>query len=175
MTDLLYITLIEDLFSEAVQFPKNHLIKKEGSTDTNIYFIEEGSLRIFIRNENEEQTIRLGYKHNIMGALDSFFNEKPSDFCIETLKKTKIRIARKADFISYISQNRERLLWWQKKLEDLILQQIEREKDLLINTPKQRYENVLKRSPELFQEIPHKHIANYLRMAPETLSRLKKS
>ncbi|HEY6144620.1 MAG TPA: Crp/Fnr family transcriptional regulator, partial [Flavobacterium sp.] len=26
-----------------------------------------------------------------------------------------------------------------------------------------------------FQEIPNKHIANYLRMSPETLSRLKKS
>jgi hypothetical protein len=34
---------------------------------------------------------------------------------------------------------------------------------------------VFKRSPQLFQEIPNKHIASYLRMSPETLSRLKKS
>ncbi len=175
MTDPIYAALLEGLFSETVVFPKNYLLKEGGSIDTNIYFIEEGSLRIFVSNQKEEQTIRLGYKNNIIGALDSFFNEKPSDFYIETLKKTTIRIAKKADFIHYISQNRERLLWWQKRLEDLILQQIDREKDLLMNTPKERYENVLKRSPALFQEIPHKHIANYLRMAPETLSRLKKS
>ena len=60
-------------------------------------------------------------------------------------------------------------------LEDLVLQQIEREKDLLYSSPKIRYERVLKRSPKLFQEIPNKYIANYLRMSPETLSRLKKS
>lgn len=60
-------------------------------------------------------------------------------------------------------------------LEDLVLQQLEREKDILTSSPKARFERVLKRSPKLFQEIPNKHIANYLRMSPETLSRLKKS
>ncbi|MEO0734297.1 MAG: Crp/Fnr family transcriptional regulator, partial [Bacteroidota bacterium] len=32
---------------------------------------------------------------------------------------------------------------------------------------------VLARSPRLFQEIPAKYIANYLRMTPETLSRIR--
>ncbi|WP_317127531.1 MULTISPECIES: hypothetical protein [Chryseobacterium] len=64
---------------------------------------------------------------------------------------------------------------WTIILEDLVLQQVEREKDLLISAPKERYERVLKRSPQLFQQIPDKYIANYLRMSPETLSRLKKS
>ncbi|MDN5424225.1 MAG: Crp/Fnr family transcriptional regulator, partial [Chryseobacterium sp.] len=30
-------------------------------------------------------------------------------------------------------------------------------------------------SPKLFQDVPNKYIANYLRMSPDTLSRLKKS
>jgi CRP/FNR family transcriptional regulator, anaerobic regulatory protein len=64
---------------------------------------------------------------------------------------------------------------WIKILEDLVIQQIEREKDLLTASPKERFERVLKRSPILFQEISNRHIANYLRMTPETLSRLKKS
>jgi hypothetical protein len=71
--------------------------------------------------------------------------------------------------------NPENMKLWINILEDLVLQQIEREKDLLINSPRERYERVLKRSPKLFQEIPNRHIANYLRMSPETLSRLKKS
>ncbi len=57
----------------------------------------------------------------------------------------------------------------------LIYEQLEREKDILIHSPRKRYERVLKRSPQLFQEIPHKYIASYLRMSPETLSRIKKS
>lgn len=52
---------------------------------------------------------------------------------------------------------------------------MERERDLLIESPKERYLRVFKRNPKLFQIIPNKHIANYLRMSPETYSRLKKS
>lgn len=64
---------------------------------------------------------------------------------------------------------------WTNILEDLVIQQMEREIDILTQSPKERYDRVLKRSPQLFQEIPNKHIANYLRMSAETLSRLKKS
>jgi CRP-like cAMP-binding protein len=60
-------------------------------------------------------------------------------------------------------------------LEQLVLQQMEREQDLLITSPVERYQRVLERSPMLFQEVPHKYIAAYLRMSPETLSRIKKS
>lgn len=34
---------------------------------------------------------------------------------------------------------------------------------------------VVKGASQLFQEVPHKYIARYLRMTPETLSRLQKS
>jgi len=64
---------------------------------------------------------------------------------------------------------------WTTILENLVIQQMEREIDILTNSPKERYQRVLKRSPQLFQEIPNRHIANYLRMSAETLSRLKKS
>jgi hypothetical protein len=52
---------------------------------------------------------------------------------------------------------------------------MEREIDLLTVSSKERYLRVLNRSPKVFQEIPHGLIASYLRMSPETLSRLKKS
>ena len=66
------------------------------------------------------------------------------------------------------------LLLWKQILELLVYQQMEREIDLLTYSPQKRYERVLQRSPQLFQEIPSKYIASYLRMSPETLSRLKK-
>ncbi|MCH5683547.1 hypothetical protein LWM68_04255 [Niabella sp. W65] len=76
--------------------------------------------------------------------------------------------------MQFIQQNEQGAALWAAMLENLVLQQIEREKDLLIQSPKERYERVLKRSPQLFQEIANKYIAAYLRMSPETLSRLKK-
>lgn len=166
---------IGSLFEKTVTIERNQFLKKGGSTDTHIYFIASGSLRIFITDGEEERIVRFGYQNNIVVALDSFFTQKPSDFYIQAIKKTTVKIISKEKFMTFINSNPENLKIWLEILEDLVLQQIEREKDLLVQSPRERYERVLKRSPQLFQEIPNKHIANYLRMTPETLSRLKKS
>ncbi len=160
---------------EKKEFRRNDFLKISGSTDTHIYFIEKGSVRIFMADENEERIIRFGYTGNIIVSLDSFLSGKPSDLYIQAIKKTIVRIASKNDFYEFIKSGEEQMTFWMNVLEDLVLQQLEREKDLLINAPGERYERVLKRSPKLFQEVPNKYIANYLRMSPETLSRLKKS
>jgi CRP-like cAMP-binding protein len=160
---------------EKKEFKRNDFLKISGSADTQIYFIEKGSVRIFMTDENEERIIRFGYTGNIITSMDSFLSGKPSDLYIQAIRKTTVQTASKKDFYEFIQKNEENLKFWISILEDLVLQQLEREKDLLISSPKERFERVLKRSPKLFQEIPNKYIANYLRMSPETLSRLKKS
>jgi len=154
---------------------RNDFVKTEGNIDTNIYFIEEGSLRVFVYDGDEERTIRFGYKNNILVSLDSFLTEKPSEFIIQAIKKSTVYVIPKKAFMEFIQRDENHLKLWIGTLEDLVIQQIEREKDLLTSSPKERFERVLRRSPQLFQEIPNRHIANYLRMTPETLSRLKKS
>ncbi|HNS42372.1 MAG TPA: Crp/Fnr family transcriptional regulator [Taishania sp.] len=165
---------IFDLSHKTIQLERNEFLKVKGSIDTNVYFVENGSLRIFILDDYEEQTIRFGYQGNIIVSLDSFLSGKPSDLYIQALKKTTVKVISKSNFLKFIEEKENRD-WWLNTLENLVLQQMEREVDLLTNSPKERFERVLKRSPQLFQEIPHKYIANYLRMSAETLSRLKKS
>lgn len=173
--DIIETLLDADLFKEKKIIQRYQFLKVKDETDTNIYFIEKGSVRIFMMDEDEERIIRFGYSRNIIVSLDSFLSGKPSDFYIQAIKKTEVKTASKKDFYQFIQSSDEHLKIWILVLEDLVLQQLEREKDLLINSPQERFERVLKRSPKLFQEIPQKYIANYLRMSPETLSRLKKS
>ncbi|UUV22782.1 Crp/Fnr family transcriptional regulator [Paenimyroides aestuarii] len=164
-----------NLFKKELHLDRNEYLSTSGSIATDIYFIKEGSLKVYVINNGEEQIIRFGYQNNIIVSLDSFLSGKPSDFFIQAIKKSTIQVVAKEDLIAFFNSEPAYLKWWIAILEDLVLQQIEREKDLLIALPIERYERVLKRSPQLFQEIPNKHIANYLRMTPETLSRLKKS
>ena len=107
--------------------------------------------------------------------MDSFLTEQASDFFIQALKKTVIHRISKNKFVEFINENEKNKRIWISILERLILQQLEREIDLLTTSPKERYNRILKRSPSLFQKISNKQIANYLRMTPETLSRLKKA
>ncbi|MNK01901.1 Cyclic nucleotide-binding domain protein [compost metagenome] len=173
--DLVALIEANDLIETELTVERNEFLKTAGSVDTRIYFIEEGSLRAFVVDDEEERTVRFGYQHNIFVSLDSFLTENPSDFVIQAIKRSRIKVIPKKRFMEFIYQDEAHLKLWVAILEDLVIQQIEREKDLLIASPKERYERVLKRSPILFQEIPNRYIANYLRMTPETLSRLKKS
>lgn len=165
---------IVELSEKTITIDRNEFLKVEGSIDTHVYCVESGSLRIFVMDDHQEQIIRFGYHGNLIVALDSFLTGKPSDLYIQAIKRSVIKIVTKPQIIRFIGTDDNRMLWI-KILENLVLQQMEREIDILTNSPKERYERVLKRSPQLFQEIPHRHIANYLRMSPETLSRLKKS
>lgn len=162
------------LSQKTITLERNEFLKVKGSIDTNIYYVDSGSLSVFILDECEEQVIRFGYQGNIIVALDAYLTGKPSDFYIQAIKKTTVKVITKLQMDNFLNKEENNLLWT-KILEDLVLQQMEREIDILTSSPKERYRRVLKRSPKLFQEIPNRYIANYLRMSPETLSRLKKS
>ncbi|AXP82644.1 hypothetical protein CJ739_3582 [Mariniflexile rhizosphaerae] len=165
---------IIDLSDKTITIDRNEFLKVKGSIDTNVYYVESGSLRVFVLDNYEEQTIRFGYKENLIASLDSFLTGQPSDLFIQAIKKTVIKVITKPQIDHFLKTETNRVLWT-KILENLVIQQMEREIDILTNSPKERYQRVLKRSPQLFQEIPNKYIANYLRMSAETLSRLKKS
>lgn len=165
---------IVNLAEKTITIERNEYLKVSGNTDTNIYFVESGSLRVFVVNDFEEQNIRFGYSGNLIVLLDSFLTGKPSIFNVQAIKKTVLKVISKSRLDAFLQTDSNQKLWTQI-LEKLILQQLEREIDILNTSPKERYNRVLQRSPQLFQEIPNRHIANYLRMSPETLSRLKKS
>ncbi|MEM9921720.1 MAG: Crp/Fnr family transcriptional regulator [Bacteroidota bacterium] len=174
------LNLIEEisqrnLWDKTVELKRNEYLKVQGSIDTNLYLVVEGSLKIFVVDNFEEQIIRFGYTNNLIAALDSFIHEQPSDFYIQALRKTILKRIPKKSFMDLIFSSPAHLKIWHSILESFVLQQMERERDILTTSPVERYRRVLKRSPQLFQEIPNKYIASYLRMTPETLSRIKKS
>jgi len=162
-----------ELSEKTVILDRNAFLNNKGNIDTNIYYIESGSVRIFVVDNDVEQIVRFGYKGNLIVSLDSFLTGKPTNFFIQAIKKTIVKVITKQHLELFLKSEANKSLWI-PVLENLILQQMEREIDILTNSPKERYLRVLKRSPQLFQEIPHRHIANYLRMSAETLSRLKK-
>lgn len=172
-----WINKLDDnqIWEREIELSRNEYLKRAGEKDTNLYFVVSGCIRAFVIEEFDEHTIRFGYQHNLIGALDSFISESPSDFCLQALKKTRVKVVSKERYMAFVHSNSENLKMWTLLLEALIYSLLERERDILTSSPIDRYKKVLKRSPKLFQEVPHKYIASYLRMTPETLSRIKKS
>ena len=163
-----------ELSRKTISLKRNEYLTIHGDVDTNVYYVKSGSLKVYVLDGNEEQIIRFGYKDNFIVLLDSFLTGRPTIFNIQAIKKTEIIVISKTEVEEFKNHEINKVAWIQL-LESLVLQQIDREIDILTNSTEERYKRVLNRSPQLFQEIPNRYIANYLRMSPETLSRLKKS
>ncbi|MFY0604781.1 MAG: Crp/Fnr family transcriptional regulator [Flavobacteriaceae bacterium] len=176
------MSLLEELYAiltpyieDEIEIKRNEFITTPGDINTNMYFVVDGSLRVFIEDDIEEHTIRFGYKNSFITALDSFLKDIPTTFYIQAIKKCTLKVISKENFLKCINSSIENQKIWQQLLQDFVYQQIERENDLIIYSPQKRFERVFKRSPQLFQEVPQKYIASYLRMTPETLSRILKN
>ncbi|MCH2214581.1 MAG: Crp/Fnr family transcriptional regulator [Flavobacteriales bacterium] len=150
------------------------LIRK-GQVERYTYFILSGAVAVKLFKESESHTIRFGYQGSFLNSIPSFFDNSPSYFDIVALRKTKVKAFAKKSLYELIESNESYKVVYISVLENLITHFVEREIDLLASSPAKRYERVLERSPQLFNEVPLKYIADYLRMSPETLSRLRKS
>ena len=171
------VTKIDEdgLWEKEHHLKRNQYLKVHGSKDLNLYYVLEGSVIIFLMDAGEEQIIRFGYQGDFVAALDSFISEGPSELYIRAIRATSVRSVPKSALMTVIGESDEYAKIYKQILEAWVIQQMERERDLLTSSPAERYQRVLKRSPHLFQEVPHRYIASYLRMTPETLSRIKKS
>jgi len=154
---------------------KDEFLVREGDVERNFYWIEKGAVRAFYLSEYEEKIVRLGYEGSLITSLSSFINDRPSELYIAAIRKTTLHVVSKEVFMQRVQSSPQNQLQYLALLENLVTQQMDREIDLLITSPAQRLQRVLERSPKLFQQVPLKYIANYLRMKPETLSRLRNS
>lgn len=171
-------TVLNELFKyESVTqvYEKGDFLIREGEVEAHLYFIESGAVRVLLLTEFEEHTIRIGYKGSVINSLSSYLRQAPSEFFIEVLRKTSVKKITRSAIEQVIQNDAASAMAYTRMLEELVTQQIDREIDILTGIPKTRLDRVLKRSPDLFQEVPLKYIASYLRMTPETLSRLRNS
>lgn len=174
LSDLLGYVEQHGLFQRTIELKRGDHLHLPGATDPDVYYVASGTLRYYLLVNDEEQIIRFGYEGDFTSALDTFFSNRPTIFYAQALRRCTLRQIRRSDLKAKIKEDPYLADYWQRIMSWMVFGQLEREVDLLTNDPAERYQRVLARSPRLFQEIPAKYIANYLRMTPETLSRLKK-
>ena len=154
---------------------RGEFLIRQGEVESHIYYIHSGAIHAFYVSDHEEHTIRFGYKGSLITSIPSFYNGQPSELFLQAIRKTEITAYSRQSFFKAMETSEELQSFYLTSLEQLAAQQMERELDLLTSSPHERIQRVLKRSPQVFQEIPAKYIASYLRMTPETLSRILNS
>jgi len=150
-------------------------IKQENTINTNLYYIEEGCVHAYFLENKKERSMYFGFEESLITDLSSFLSSKKSALNIKCIKKTKAKVISKIKLDEFIQNDPEISKLWIDVLSELSLWNLEREIDLLHKSPTARLERILSRQPQLLQNVPHKYIASYLGMSPESLSRIHKS
>lgn len=159
---------------EICNFPKKTILLKTGQVENYLYFIEEGIVRYYLPKDENDLTFGFSFENEFASAYDSFLTQTPCSYQIETLTSTKIwRITHSG--LSDIYKETEagtdigRIMG-----EGLFIKSIKRELSLLNQSAEQRYLKLFTERPELLQLIPLKHVASYIGITPQALSRIRK-
>lgn len=140
-----------------------------------MYFVISGTQRLYCVDANgEEATIGFAYTDTLTGSYPSLITGKPANIYIQALSDCELIGILWQDFerLSIEIPNVERCR--RILAEATLMGRLQREIEMLTLSPAQRYEQFMQRSAHLFQLVPQKHIASYLGMTPETLSRIRK-
>ncbi len=153
--------------------PKDYFLLREHAVSDYMYFIEKGVARIYYHKNGKEITEWIAMDEQFFLSITSYFQRTPSHLIIHTLEPSEVYGIHHNDFMALADQfhDVERLL---RKLVtgSLILSQV-RMDSIQFETAHQRYDRLLKTSPEIIQRVPVSYIASFLGVTPETLSRIR--
>lgn len=157
----------------AKKFAKNEKILSEGETCENIYWIVKGLVRQYYYKNGKELTEYMATENTIVMCIESLFGEQPSRLQIMAIEPTILYCLPKARLEAVAMKSVNIQILYRKILEEsLILSQIHADM-LRFESAIDRYQKLVKRSPQLVLRAPLVYIASYLQMTPETLSRVR--
>jgi CRP-like cAMP-binding protein len=103
----------------------------------------------------------------------SRLNNSPSLINIKAIEYSELFVIKQQDLLGLYLQIPKLERLGRILIEQAYLKIVQHSLDLQTLSSKDRYENLLHKYPEIFQKIPLYHIANYLGIAPKSLSRIR--
>lgn len=155
------------------EFPKKSNILDKGKIEQYLSFIGVGSTRLYIPKIENDLTFGFCFKNEFVTAYDSFITQEPSSYTIEAITDTILwRISHQELQEVYAKTNIGNTIG-RLAAENLFLKKAERELAFLNQTAEERYVSLYKKRPNVIKEIPLRHIASYIGITPQALSRIR--
>ncbi|GLB50018.1 Crp/Fnr family transcriptional regulator [Neptunitalea lumnitzerae] len=161
-------------FCTIITLQKNELLFKEGAVANELYFLNQGAIRLFYNVDGNEKTAFFYLSNQFICAGESYTYQTPSSENFQAIENSEVIIFKRKHI--------EKLLASFPKFEIIARIAVETElinyqhmvKSFITKSPEERYIQLLQNNKELFQKVPQQYIATYLGVSPETLSRIKK-
>lgn len=157
------------------EYPKGKNIVAAGQNIRLLNFVNRGSCRMYHTDSSGNETnIILAIEGNFIQDYESLLFNRPAAFSIEALEETDIFSIDYEKFDQLLNSTKN----WEhcgRMINQYVLIGIFKHvQSLMFMTPEQRYLRLLTEEPHLFARFSLEHIASYLGVKRESLSRIRK-
>lgn len=164
--------LLKRLHSITVK--KNEYFLRVGDIPQRIGFNMSGLMRLFYIDSNGTEFIKHFCMENTLAiSFSAFLLREESKFYIQAIEDTTLLTINYETYREILDSH----LCWQivsRKLAELLyIIKEKREYELLMNSAQERYLQFLEDYPNLEHRLNNYHIASYLGITPESLSRIR--
>lgn len=165
--------IILSLFKEKT-YQKGDFFLTEGQVCKQVGFVAKGLLRYYINDDGEDKTYDFAQENNFVCNYESFIPQIPSTKIIQALEDCEILQISHADLQQFYTSIRQAERFGRIVIEQVFIQILQDLSSFYIDKPEYRYERFIKKHPDLLQRISQYHIASYVGVKPQSLSRIRK-
>lgn len=157
------------------EIKKGQIFLNEGDICKQIGYVQKGLVRQYYYKNKRDFTEHFSCEGDVFICIESFLRQVPSRLIVEALENTVIYGLPHDEVLALGAECYEIEVLYRGLLENsLILSQVKMDM-FRMETANERYNRLLREQPEIIKRAPLSHIASYLLMTPETLSRVRAS
>jgi CRP-like cAMP-binding protein len=156
-------------------FKKKEVISAAGEVCKYQYYVNKGCFRMYYTDDKaHEHVVQIGFEDWWAGDIMSFVTGQPADYTIEALEECELFLFDRQDMEWLYAQvpNLERS--FRILVQNALVASQLRMISNMSKSAEERYLNLVKKYPHMELRVAQHHIASYLGITPEALSRVKK-
>lgn len=164
------------IFSECLifkKYEKGEVITAIGQVENHMYFLLKGAAMMCYFDKGHDHVIRFYFPGSFFNSFQSYITNKSSLHRIEALEKTSVFSISRSDMDQTFNKIENAWMVSKKITEISLSHKEQREISFLSKTAEENYFDLIKDDPDIHNYVPLKHIASYLGVAPESLSRIR--
>ena len=160
---------------EYIELKKGNFLLKNGENVTHQYYVQRGCLRTyFIDDSGKEHTLQFAIHDWWISDYTAFFSEEIAILNIEILQDSVLYRVSKKDMDELFMKVEGLNAFFRKKMERAFASFQKRILANLSQSATERYLDFVANYPNIEQQVKNYHIASYLGITTETLSRIRK-
>ena len=163
-------------FWQQKEYKKGEYYNQHKSVCKYLGFITTGVFRSYIidNKTSEEKNVFLYTKNQFVVTFKSFIKQIPCDYHTQAMTDATVVYINISDLLSLYKQSHKWETFGRLLAQEAFNVSIRRTESFIFQTPEERYLDLTKYHPDIFNNIPLYHISSYLGIHGPSLSRIRK-